>query len=221
MLDFFEFPCISFARMRYRRAMNFWDERFSGDTFKYGTEPNAFLVEQASRLAEPSDVLVPGDGECRNGVWLAQQGHRVTSVDSSIVGLEKGRALAEARHVPFQTVLADLADWVPVPSSLDAVVLIYVHLPDTIRMKVHRALAEGLRPGGVLVLEGFHPDQIQFDSGGPKDVSMLMTPEQLTQDFAGVLEPEMAWTGAVNLAEGPGHQGEARVTRWVGRRVAA
>ena len=200
--------------------MNFWDERFAGDTFKYGTEPNAFLAEQAGQLAVPSDVLVPGDGECRNGVWLAQQGHRVTSVDSSIVGLEKGKALAQLRGVPFQTQLVDLADWAPEPASVDAVVLIYVHLPEAFRATAHRALAQALRPGGRLILEGFHPDQLQFNSGGPKDVTMLMTPEQLTQDFAGLLEPELAWTGATTLSEGPGHQGEARVTRWVGRRIA-
>ena len=51
--------------------MNFWDQRFAEPGYKYGTEPNAFLREQAARLTAPADVLVPGDGEGRNGVWLA------------------------------------------------------------------------------------------------------------------------------------------------------
>ena len=83
--------------------MNFWDQRFAEPGFKYGTEPNAFLKEQASRLPPASAVLVPGDGEGRNGVWLAGQGHRVTSVDSSAVGLQKARELAAHRGVALST----------------------------------------------------------------------------------------------------------------------
>ena len=69
--------------------MNFWDQNFSIASYKYGTAPNAFLVEQAHRLPPASDVLVPDDGEGRNSVWLAQQGHRVAAMDSSAVGLQK------------------------------------------------------------------------------------------------------------------------------------
>ena len=77
-------------------ASQFWDQRFAGETFKYGLEPNAFLRAEATRLAPGSRVLVPGDGEGRNGVWLAQQGHRVCSVDASPVGLDKALRLASA-----------------------------------------------------------------------------------------------------------------------------
>jgi 2-polyprenyl-3-methyl-5-hydroxy-6-metoxy-1,4-benzoquinol methylase len=79
--------------------MNFWDQNFSAPGHKYGTAPNAFLVDQTLRLHVPSDVLLPGDGEGRNSVWLAQQGHRVTAMDSSVVGLNKARALATERGV--------------------------------------------------------------------------------------------------------------------------
>ena len=86
--------------------MNFWDQNFSAPGYKYGTAPNAFLADQATRLQVPSDVLLPGDGEGRNGVWLAQQGHHVTAVDSSRVGLDKAKALAQERGVNISTVLA-------------------------------------------------------------------------------------------------------------------
>jgi SAM-dependent methyltransferase len=199
-------------------AMNFWDQRFAEPGFKYGTEPNAFLRASAQRLASGSAVLVPGDGEGRNGVWLAEQGHAVTSVDNSSVGLQKAQALATERGVTLTTALVDLADWSPEPASVDAVVLIYVHLPGSIRLRAHRALACGLRPGGWLVLEAFHPQQLQHASGGPKDVDMLYTPEQLTAEFDGLLRPELAWQGETTLSEGPGHQGLAHVTRWLGQR---
>ena len=198
--------------------MNFWDQRFAEPGYKYGTEPNAFLREQASRLQPASRVLVPGDGEGRNGVWLAAQGHSVTSVDSSAVGLTKARALAVAQGVSLTTEWVDLADWAPEPLSLDAVVLIYTHLPSAIRSAAHRRLAQGLRHGGWLILEAFHPAQLAHHSGGPKDLDMLYTPELLEADFATLLEPTLVWQGETTLSEGPGHQGLAHVTRWVGRR---
>lgn len=197
--------------------MNFWDQRFAGPDYKYGTEPNAFLCEQATRLTPASQVLVPGDGEGRNGVWLAQQGHCVTSVDASAVGLQKARDLATSRGVALNTELVDLADWAPQPTSVDAVVLIYTHLPSAIRRRAHRALAQGLRARGWLILEAFHPAQLSFDSGGPKDTDMLYTPEQLSADFADLITPVLAWHGEIRLSEGGGHQGQAHVTRWVGQ----
>ena len=199
--------------------MNFWDQRYSGPDYKYGTSPNTFLREQADRLAPPADVLVPGDGEGRNGVWLARQGHRVTAVDYSEVGLKKARELAASHGVALTTILADLGEWSPTPASFDAVVLIYTHLPGAIRRAAHRRLALGLRPGGWLVLEAFHPAQLAHTSGGPKDPDMLYTPEMLAGDFAGLLAPVLSWEGDTALSEGPGHQGPAHVTRWVGQRL--
>ncbi|WP_439112687.1 class I SAM-dependent methyltransferase [Hydrogenophaga sp.] len=196
--------------------MNFWDHHFSVTGFKYGTAPNAFLVAQAHRLRPGSDVLVPGDGEGRNGVWLAQQGHRVSAMDGSAVGLQKAQALAAERGVTLQTVLGDLADWAPEPASVDAVVLTFVHLPPSIRAAAHQRLAAGLRPGGLLILESFHPLQLQHRSGGPKDAAMLYTPAMLHKDFAG-LDELLLWHGELVLDEGPGHQGLAHVTRFVGR----
>ncbi len=203
----------------YRCHMhNFWDQNFSVAGFKYGTEPNAFLVQQAHRLPPAADVLVPGDGEGRNGVWLAQQGHRVTAMDGSSVGLEKAQALARERGVTLQTVLGDLADWAPEPGAFDAVVLTYVHLPPAIRQQAHRRLARGLRPGGWLILECFHPLQLTHSSGGPKDPDMLYTAALLRDDFSLGMDEVEAWEGEVALSEGGGHQGLAHVSRWIGHR---
>ena len=197
--------------------MNFWDQNFSAPGYKYGTAPNAFLVDQAARLQAPSDVLLPGDGEGRNGVWLAQQGHRVTALDSSRVGLDKAHALAQERGVRIAAVLADLADWTPEPDSADALVLIYLHLPPSMRAAAHQRLMNALRPGGLLIVEAFHPDQLKHSSGGPKDAAMLYTLDTLRQDFAG-LQELLAYEGLTTLNEGPGHQGLAHVTRWVAQR---
>jgi hypothetical protein len=204
--------------------MTFWDTQYAVPGYKYGTSPNAFLQEQAVLLGAASDILVPGDGEGRNGVWLATQGHRVTSVDSSGVGSAKARQLAEAHHVAITTIDADLRTWVPMPGSVDAVVLVYVHFPQAERATVHARLLSALRVDGVLILEAFHPDQIGRTSGGPKDASMLYTLGNLRDDVARVsgasFEEVVAWEGETQLDEGPGHQGAARVVRFVVRRRA-
>ena len=200
--------------------MNFWDQAFDTPHYKYGTEPNAFLRAQAHRLHAGSSVLVPGDGEGRNGVWLARQGHAVLSVDSSAVGLRKARELAAAQGVPLRTLEADLAAWAPAPASCDAVVLIYVHLPAALRSTVHRTLACALRPGGWLLLEAFHPQQLQYQSGGPKDAALLYTLAQLRGDFWGVLHEVLADECTVPLDEGPGHHGPGHVVRWLGQAPA-
>ena len=196
--------------------MNFWDQAFDTPHYKYGTEPNAFLRANAHRLHPGSTVLVPGDGEGRNGVWLARQGHAVLSVDSSAVGLRKAHALAAEQGVQLRTLEADLAAWTPAPASADAVVLTYVHLPAALRSAVHRNLARALRPGGLLLLEAFHPQQLQFQSGGPKDAALLYTLEQLRSDFDGLLHEVLAEECTVELDEGPGHHGTAYVVRWLG-----
>ena len=106
------------------------------------------------------------------------------------------------------------------PAAWDAVVLVYTHLPSAIRAAAHQRLAAGLAPGGWLVLEAFHPEQLRHHSGGPKDPDMLCTPQQLDADWAGLVNPVLSWHGETVLDEGPGHQGLAHVTRWVGQRAA-
>ncbi len=198
---------------------SFWDQNYSATAgFKYGEQPNAFLLAQAARFAPGSRILLPGDGEGRNGVWLAQQGHAAFSVDGSAVGLARAQELARRRGVVLHTTHADLAEWSPEPASFDAVVLIYLHLPPALRTAVHRKLAQALRPGGLLVLEAFHPEQLPLASGGPKDLAMLYTLEMLRADFGGELRELLAEETGTVLDEGSGHQGPARVTRWVGQR---
>ena len=202
--------------------MNFWDQQFGQTEYKYGVQANAFVCEQAHVLAQGGQVLVPGDGEGRNGVWLAEQGHRVHSVDLSTVGLAKAQRLALERGVTLQTETVDLATWSPAPEQFDALVLTYVHLPQTIRQATHVRLWAGLKPGGVWLLEAFTPQQLAYASGGPKAPEMLYTLDMLRSDL-GVNEKNatevVAWEGEVTLDEGPGHQGPAHVVRYVLRKA--
>lgn len=167
--------------MKYR-----WDERYAGEGFAYGVEPNTFLRTQAEAIPQRGTVLCMADGEGRNGVFLAEQGHAVTSVDLSEVGLKKAEALAAERGVGLTTCHADLERYVFGSASWDAVVSIYCHLPDTMRRDVHRRVVESLRPGGVLILEAYTPRQIGRETGGPQVAELLFEPDDLREDFAGL-----------------------------------
>lgn len=202
--------------------MGFWDSAYSAPGYKYGEAPNAFLRAQEPRFPRGARILVPGDGEGRNGVWLAERGHRVTTVDASAVGVEKARRLTAARGVSPDIRLGDLTDFAPEPSSADAVVAIYLHLPAPLRRSLHRRLVAALAPGGWFVLEAFHPRQLDRPSGGPKDVALLYARHDIEEDLAesGVADLEIVEADETEtvLDEGPGHRGPAVVTRIVARR---
>lgn len=196
-----------------------WDEEFSKPGHRYGTEPNGFLVEMAGRLPPGARVIAAGDGEGRNGVWLAGQGHHVLALDASAVGLGKARALAEERGVAIETAVVDLSSYDPQSGSADAVVLIYVHMPSAIRRAAHRNLMRALKPGGLVILEAFHRNQLGRGSGGPPDVSMLFDLALLEEDFGPDIRAIHAFEGDVDLDEGRGHRGRGAVVRFVGVKV--
>ena len=197
----------------------FWDKKFADDGFLYGERPNAFLTEQAWRLSPRSEVLAVGDGEGRNGVWLAEQEHRVTSVDVSPRALQKALGLALRRRVQLKTQCADLRDWVWPVATFDAVVAVYLHLRPDIRPALHARMLQALKPGGHLILEAFHPHQLGKGSGGPPDIAMLFTAEMLREDFDAAEILHLEETATV-LKEGRGHQGSAAVVRLVAPRAA-
>jgi hypothetical protein len=194
-----------------------WDERYASEHYIYGTAPNAYVVSQSYRLHAGSKVLAAADGEGRNGVWLAARGFDVTSLDQSSVGLDKGAALARARGVAPRFVCADLASG-PLPGApYDAIVAIFAHFPPETRATIHRAFVGALRPGGLLILEAFHPRQIGRPSGGPRTADMMYDAELLRHDFADLEILELL-EGTATFDEGPKHQGEGWVVRLVARK---
>jgi SAM-dependent methyltransferase len=196
----------------------FWDERYRGEAFAFGTTPNEFLVSQAHYLKPGLRALVPGDGEGRNGVWLAEQGLIVDTVDVSPLGVAKARTLAQGRGVEINATLADLLTWAWPRNAYDIVVALYIHFFDSDRPRLHRAMLDALKPGGNLILEAFRPEQLELQklhrSGGPKTADMLYSKTKLAEDFAGtsILHLEEAM---VELAEGHRHRGKAAIIRAV------
>lgn len=190
----------------------FWDEMFKEEAYRYGKEPNAFLTRQVADLPPGARVLCVGDGEGRNGVWLAQQGFAVTAVEPSHEGCRKIQALAQERGASLEVIQAALPAWEPAAGQYDAAALIFLHLPPGIRAAAHALIAQALRPGGALLLEAFSTRQLLggYSSGGPREEAMLYTEALLRQDFQ-ALEIKLCLEHEIQLEEGPGHSGPAMV----------
>lgn len=194
-----------------------WDVRYEVEAYRYGTEPNDFLRDQAGSLPEAGRVLCLAEGEGRNAVFLAESGYRPVGVDTSRVGLRKARELARERGVAIETEVADLATLEIEPGAWDGVVSIWCHLPRDARVRLHRRVVEGLRPGGVLILEAYTPAQLERDTGGPPDPDRLMTLEDLRRELQG-LEFVVGRELVRDVHEGDLHRGPSAVVQVVARR---
>ncbi len=195
---------------------DFWNQRYSEELFAYGEEPNTFLAEVADRLP-PGRALEIGCGQGRNAVFLARHDLVVTAVDSSEIGLERGAELAARQHVDVEWVHADLNTFEPGHGCWEVILSTFVHMPPDLRRKVHRRLVEALHPGGLLVLEAYTPAQLGFGTGGPPVAAMLMSLEDLRDDFAG-LEFEHAVELVRPVHEGRYHAGDAAVVQIIARK---
>lgn len=191
-----------------------WDERYASEEYFYGTAPNDFLRAHTARIPK-GRVLCLADGEGRNGVWLAEQGYDVTSVDWSAVGLEKARKLAASRSVEIHTMQADLAVYEIAPNAWEGIVVIFGHLPPPIRRRVLQQSVTGLRSGGVFLLELYTPKQLEYETGGPRDVELLARLEDLRAELNG-LQFEIAQEIEREIYEGKHHGGHSAVVQILG-----
>ena len=196
--------------------MSDFDARYAEPELAYGDQPNEFLASVAALIPD-GPVLCLAEGQGRNAVFLAGRGHAVTAVDRSAVGLARASALAAERRVAITTQVADLAELAIEPGAWAGIVSIFGHLPQPLRSRVHRAAARGLRPGGVFVLEAYRPAQLTFGTGGPRDVAMLPTLDELQADLEG-LELEIGREIERDVIEGRFHTGRAAVVQIVARR---
>jgi SAM-dependent methyltransferase len=193
----------------------FWNTRYADADYLYGMEPNAFLAEHSGLLEGP--VLSLSEGEGRNAVFLASRGLDVLGVDISPVGLNKARKLATSRGVTIQTVVADLAVYEPAANNYGAVISIFAHLPSAIRQRLYPLIVRSLRPGGLLILESYSENQLRRNTGGPKDLDLLMTTNKIRAEFP-TLQPLLLREIDREVVEGQGHTGMASVIQFIGKR---
>jgi SAM-dependent methyltransferase len=199
-------------------AATHWNERFAAPGYRFGTAPNRFLESQKHRLMKGQRVLAVADGEGRNGVWLARQGLAVTSVDISPIGQAKARALAKEAGVAMEVIEADLATWSWPVAAYDVVAAIFIQFaPPPVRAKIFAAMQTALKPGGLLILEGYRPKQLDYGTGGPPVAENMYTRELLEGAFAGMEILHLAEYDAV-IEEGTGHKGMSALIDFVARK---
>lgn len=199
--------------------MSVWNERYAGEHYHFGVEPNAFLASQQARLRVGMSCLAVADGEGRNGVWLAEQGLDVLAVDSSPVALDKARRLARERGVTLQVELADLMQWDWPAGRFDVVAAIFIQFaPPPLRAQMFGRIERCLKPGGLLLLQGYTPRQLEYRTGGPSQVENLYTESLLRESFADMEVLHLAEHDSV-IREGVGHDGLSALIDLVARKV--
>ena len=190
----------------------FWDERYSSAEYVYGIEPNTFFKEQIDKIPLPGKLFLPGEGEGRNAVYAAKLGWRVDAFDQSSVAKLKALKLAIENNVTINYSNVDLAKFTPQKNHYDCAAIIFVH------SEFHKKMIELIKPNGKIILELFSKDQFGKSSGGPQDLEMLYTFDEIKNDFE-EMETILIEEKNVLLNEGDKHKGNASIIRYVGEKL--
>jgi SAM-dependent methyltransferase len=194
-----------------------WNSRFSADGYLFGTRPNAFVESQAQRLEPGMSALCVADGEGRNSVWLARQGLRVTAFDFSPVGIAKARALARDAGVNVDYSQSDIFKWDWSAARYDVLVAIFIQfLTPPQRAQIFARFCDALRPGGLLILQGYRPEQLRYGTGGPPQAENLYTESVLRELLRDWEILHLASHDDV-VDEGSGHKGMSALIDVVAR----
>ena len=193
-----------------------WQERYATDEYRFGTAPNAFLAAQAHLLPKAGKALAIADGEGRNGVFLAERGLDVLSLDFSPNAQGKARKLAAARGVTLRTEQADVINWSYPADTYDVVAAIFFQFaspPE--RATIFAGIKRTLKTGGLLLLEGYGPRQLDYKTGGPGILENLYTREILEKAFGDFASLDIRAYDA-EIHEGAGHGGMSALVDAVG-----
>ena len=195
-----------------------WEARYSEPGYLFGTEPNAFLKSKAHLLKPGQKALCVADGDGRNGVFLAGLGLDVLAVDISPSAQAKARAMATDRGVRLRIAQADLETWNWPVGAFDVVVAIFIQFSDpAARKTIFAGMKRALKPGGLLLLEGYRPEQLNYKTGGPSQVDRLYTRALLEESFADFSSLEIGEHDSVRH-EGSRHSGMAALIDLVGQK---
>lgn len=194
--------------------VDFWNERFAAKAFAYGELPNQFFANELKKL-KTGRLLFPAEGEGRNAIYAAKHGFEVVAFDPSKKGRQKAIQLATRYNTSIEYHLATYESFNPEKEYFDSIILIFAHMPAHLRETYHRKLFSFLKPGGSLILQGFSKDQINRNTGGPRNLEMLFSKEELLSDFKTMATLKIEET-EVMLNEGEFHNGLASVIQFYG-----
>jgi cyclopropane fatty-acyl-phospholipid synthase-like methyltransferase len=194
-----------------------WETRFGAAGYLFGKEPNAFLRSQAHRLHAGASALAVADGEGRNGVWLAEQGLDVLSIDYSPTALAKAKQLAQQRGVRLCTEIADVTTWPWPKAAFDVIVAIFIAVEARDQPTFFQNLKAALKPGGLLLMQSYRPEQLKYKTGGPPDAARMWTREILQSAFGDLAELDIREHDSV-IEEGTAHIGMSALIDLIGKR---
>lgn len=208
--------------MSFTDATEFWNERFDKEEFIFGKEPNEYLVDQSKRFLTPGNkVLCIADGEGRNGVWLAKQGMHVVGFDASDIALAKAKQFAKDNQVEVEYSFSDTDGFTWQTNSYDAVVGIFIQFADPeMRARIFSQAHQALKPGGIFILQGYTPKQLEYKTGGPSLIEHLYT-EEMIRELAEEFEILDLQCYEKELSEGARHTGMSALLGMVARKSLA
>ncbi len=191
----------------------FWNNRYAENEYAYGVEPNQFLKENLHLLTK-GKILFVAEGEGRNAVFAAQNGYDVYAFDYSESAKDKALRLAKEKKVTINYNVFDVLQCSYPNDFFDAVVFIFAHFPSEIRKKAHQRIQSFLKPNGKILFEAFTKEQLNYESGGPKEITMLFSEKEIKDEFSEV-SFDFINTEIIKLNEGPYHQGKGAVIRFL------
>ncbi|MGZ3309414.1 MAG: class I SAM-dependent methyltransferase [Xanthobacteraceae bacterium] len=195
-----------------------WEDRYRVPDYVFGKEPNYFLVSCKALLPRSGKVLAVADGEGRNGIWLAEQGLEVLSLDFSPAAQQKARALAKQRGVTLTVAQADVHTWDYPEAAFDVVVEIFTQFSTPAeRAKKWAGMRKALKRGGLLIIQGYTPKQLQYGTGGPKQVENLYTRAMLEEAFRDFRDMKIV-EEEIEIYEGTSHGGMSAVINLTARK---
>lgn len=195
----------------------FWNDRYQDEKYIYGQHPNVFLRDNANLFQNGDTVLTLAEGEGRNAVFLAQKGCKVRGVDFSRAGRAKTLKLAQKQEVTVDYDVADLTQYYMGNAKWDGIVSIFCHLSESNRSALYQSIEQALKPGGILLLESYNKKQLEFNTGGPKELSHLLSLHELEKAFKN-FEMIVAQDVEREIVEGHCHNGMSSVTQFIARK---
>ncbi|MBM7714563.1 class I SAM-dependent methyltransferase [Siminovitchia sp. FSL H7-0308] len=193
---------------------NMWNKRFATEEYVYGEEPNAFIREHVGQLRACGPVVCFAEGEGRNAVFLAREGHDVTAWDYAESGLRKTKSLAAKHGVVVKTKTVDLLEYEVEAGQFDAAIMVFGHFQSRDQKEVFKKMLKVVKPGGVVMLEVYSKEQIRYGTGGPREIDMLYDPKDVLDWIGGHHVVHFFW-GEQDRKEGTLHKGLAHVIQLV------
>lgn len=191
-----------------------WDHSFSVKDYVYGETENEFINKMSYIIPKHSKVACFAEGEGRNAVYLATEGHTVTAYDQSTVGLKKARNLAEQNNVGIETVEIDLTKATVQKNQYDAAIMVFGHVPKKDQQFLIDNIIGSLKKGGYMIIEVYSEAQLEYKTGGPGSVDHLYDPIDIL-NWTKHMKCVHFYYGEAERNEGKRHTGLCHVIQFV------